>query len=1079
MLKRLLDWITVQREFPEEQAANRTWLQVIISTALVITVISIVFGWNYSLGVTNTIFLGGFAIFLIGLLILLERGYSRRVAILFGLTSLIGMFFATYHFGGVKSGSYFGMAAALVVIAMFLRGRITVLATSFAIIFGGILVWGEQQGWYVPQYYEITSLDAWRSAAIVFIILTTLVGIASRKVRELFERNHQEIQERRKAEQILQEQTRYLVALHETTLAIINRLEIGPLLESILESSLELTQTEHGYVDMYVPERRGFMKQATRGIFSQWDAQFLSQEQGLTGHIFKTGKPMVISDYPSWPERVPVYETGFYAIAAAPMKVRGDVIGIIGLGYTEKGREFSQKQIESLEQFAELAALAVDNARLYQSAQSELKERTRIQEALSESQENLRLALEAARMGLWSWDIQADIIFWSDMIYDLFGIPQKSSSALTYQDYLHIIHPEDRPRVETAIQHALKNPKLFYSVEHRIIKLDGEIRWISGQGRVYTDQDGNPTRMAGMVVDITERKLSEDALYQAHRQIEVNAQMLERRSQLLQVAAEVSRAASAILDPDELSQQVVDLVQQRFGLYYVGLFLMDANVKNLILRAATGEAGREMIQHRHQFTVGNSSMVGWCVANRRARIALDVGEDAVRFNNPLLPKTRSELALPLISRGQVLGALTIQSEQEAAFSDEDIETFQTMADQLANAIQNARLYDQLEQELEERKRAEMQVRQLNAELEDRVERRTLALKASEERFRALADNNPLRIRRYDRECRYLYANRVSDTPDFEPEEIIGKTIREVVDNPELVKLAERCIQQVFETGLPMQTEYQFDENSYALWYLAPEFGPDGKVLSVVTTTLDISERRRMEDELRARTMELQASNRELESFSYSVSHDLRAPLRALDGFSRILLEDFQDSLPPEGIHHLNRIREAAQHMAQLVDDMLRLSRITRAELRRDSVNLTDIANQILETFRRDNPERNAQTNVQEGLLVNGDEGLLRMAIENLLNNAWKFSAKANPSKIQVGKTLMNSKETFFIRDNGVGFDMAYADKLFAVFQRLHNASEFPGTGVGLAIVQRVIHRHGGRIWAESAPGQGATFYFTL
>ena len=949
MFKRLLEWVAVKKESPEQEAANRTWLQVMILTALVATVLYAILNWKSSIRGANAIFLGGFGLLLLVLLALLKGGDVRRVAVLFGLSTLAGMLFATYAFGGVQSGSYFGVAAALVVVAMFLRGRFTVVATAIAIIFGGVLVWGEYRGWYIPGSFEMTPFETWRSAAVVFIILATLVGIASRKVRQLLESNYREIQERRHAEINLQEQTRYLAALHETTLAIINRLEIGPLLESILQSALELTGTEHGYVDMYVFEGRGFLKHATRGIFSQWQSLFLDQEQGLTGQIFKTGRSVVVSDYPTWPGRLPVYSSGFYAIAAAPMKVRGEVIGIIGLGYTEPGRKFTPQQIASLEQFAELAALAVDNARLYQSAREEL----------------------------------------------------------------------------------------------------------------------------------TGRKQVQDALYEAHRQLEANAHTLERRSQLLQVAAEVSRAASAILDPDELSQQVVELVQQRFGLYYVGLFLVDESGQHLILRAATGEAGREMLRAGHQFAVGNSSMVGWCVANRRARIALDVGEDAVHFKNPLLPDSRSELALPLISRGKPLGALTIQSSQGGAFSNEDIETFQTMADQLANAIQNARLYDQLEKELEERKRAEMQVRQLNAELEERVERRTLALKASEEKFRALADNNPLRIRRYDRDGRYLYANLVSNEPDFEPEQIIGKTIREVVANPELTEMAERCIKQVFETGQPMQTEYQYDENSYALWYLAPEFGPDGEVISVVTTTLDISERRHMEDELRARTLELQASNRELESFSYSVSHDLRAPLRALDGFSRILLDDFHDSLPEDGKGYLNRIREAAQHMAQLIDDMLRLSRITRAEMSHDPVNLTEMAHRILETLRRDEPTRNVQANVQEGLLANGDEGLLRMVTENLISNAWKFSAKTDPTKIEVGKTLIDGKETFFIRDNGVGFDMAYADKLFAVFQRLHSPGEFPGTGVGLAIVQRVIHRHGGRIWAKSEPGKGATFYFTL
>lgn len=1078
MLKQLLDWVTVLKESEEEQAANRLWLQAMILIALAIVVLYGVFGWQTGQGLEVSLFFVGLGGIFIFLLFVLRAGHISRVAASFGLFSLFGTLYTTYHFGGVQGSSYFGVIVALVIFAIFLRGRATIAATTAAILYGGVLLLGESMGWYKTDQAYNTPLLIWLGASTIFIVTALLVGIASHTARKLFESEKLEVQERGKAETVLQEQTRYLAALHETTLAIINRLEIDPLLGSILQSALELTGTEHGYIDMYTTEEYNVITRAGHGVFSQWVNSRKKIDRGVSGHVFKTGTTLVLSDYSAWPGHIPEYISGFYAIVSVPMKVRGDIIGIIGLGYTEAGREFSQSQVTALEQFAELAALAVDNARLYQSAQDELQERKRIQGALTESDENLRLALDAAQMGIWRWNILTNDVVWSNTVYELFGV-KKDELELNYPGYLNFIHPEDRANVERKINQSRKNPGIFYFVEHRIIKPDGGICWISTQGRVYTDEHGNPVRMVGIMGDITERKLSEEALRQANLQLENNALVLERRSQLLQVAAKVSQAASAILDSDKLSQQVVELVQQRFRLYYVGLFLADEIGENLHLSAATGQAGREMLLHGHKLPIGNTSMVGWCVAHRRARIALDVGVDAVHFSNPLLPSTRSELALPLISRGQVLGALTFQSEYEAAFSDEDIETFQTMTDQLANAILNARLYDQLQQELEVRKRAEEKVRRLNKELEQRVERRTLALKASEEKFRALADNNPLRIRRYDREARYLYANSVSAIPDFEPEFIIGKTIREVVDNPELVELAERCIRQVFDTGQPMHTEYQFDENSYALWWLAPEFGPDGKVISVVTTTLDISERRQMEDELRARSLELQASNRELESFSYSVSHDLRAPLRALDGFSQILLEDFHDSLPDDGKHYLNRIREAAQQMSQLIDDMLRLSRITRAEMRHDPVDLTGIANRIIETLKNHEPERAVAVNVHENLVVNGDEGLLRMAMENMLNNAWKFSAKNERSEIEVGKIKLKEKEAFFIRDNGVGFDMAYADKLFAVFQRLHSPKEFPGTGIGLAIAQRVIHRHGGKIWAEGELGKGATFYFTL
>lgn len=233
-------------------------------------------------------------------------------------------------------------------------------------------------------------------------------------------------------------------------------------------------------------------------------------------------------------------------------------------------------------------------------------------------------------------------------------------------------------------------------------------------------------------------RLNEQALRTANKELEQYAAILEKRTQHLLTGARVSRAATSILDPSELSQQAVDMVCQRFALYYVSLFLVDESGKWAILRAGTGEAGQQMLKSGHRLRIGNTSMIGWCIANRKARIALDVGKEAVRFDNPLLPSTRSELALPLISRGEVIGALGIQSDKEAAFSEEDIVSFQAMSDQLANAIRNAQLYDQLQRELKQRKRAEREIRKLNQELEKRVADRTMELQAANERLTALS-----------------------------------------------------------------------------------------------------------------------------------------------------------------------------------------------------------------------------------------------------------------------------------------------------------------------------------------------------
>jgi signal transduction histidine kinase len=225
--------------------------------------------------------------------------------------------------------------------------------------------------------------------------------------------------------------------------------------------------------------------------------------------------------------------------------------------------------------------------------------------------------------------------------------------------------------------------------------------------------------------------------------------------------------------------------------------------------------------------------------------------------------------------------------------------------------------------------------------------------------------------------------------------------------------------------------------------------------------------------------DLEHKNRELESFSYAVSHDLRAPLRRIDSFSRAVLESQGERLDEAGQRYLERVREASQHMSQLIDDVLYLSRVTRAELRDQEVDLSALAAMILSRLQESEPERKVELRIRPGVVVSGDGQLLRIALENLLENAWKFSGKQPDARIEFGVTQASGEPTYFVRDNGAGFDMTYVDRLFGPFQRLHPQGEFPGSGIGLATVQRIIHRHGGRVWAEGLVGQGATFQFTL
>jgi len=243
------------------------------------------------------------------------------------------------------------------------------------------------------------------------------------------------------------------------------------------------------------------------------------------------------------------------------------------------------------------------------------------------------------------------------------------------------------------------------------------------------------------------------------------------------------------------------------------------------------------------------------------------------------------------------------------------------------------------------------------------------------------------------------------------------------------------------------------------------------------------ENRRLHAELEQRVVErtaqLEAANRELESFSYSVSHDLRAPLRHIEGFTSILMEDCAEVLDETARGYLERVVRATGRMEELVDALLTLSRYTRDYMTFEPVDLSDMAREIVAEFSKSDPERNVAVTVQEGLRAMGDARLLRVVLENLLGNAWKFTGKVEQGVIEFGRGVRDGRGVYFVRDNGAGFDMTYAENLFSAFRRLHGSDEFEGTGIGLATVRRIVHRHGGEVWAEAEPNRGATFSFTL
>ncbi|MGC1396268.1 MAG: PAS domain S-box protein, partial [Coleofasciculaceae cyanobacterium] len=361
-------------------------------------------------------------------------------------------------------------------------------------------------------------------------------------------------------------------------------------------------------------------------------------------------------------------------------------------------------------------------------------------------------------------------------------------------------------------------------------------------------------------------------------------------------------------------------------------------------------------------------------------------------------------------------------------------------------------------------------------------------------LQTVIEGTPDAIFAKDLEGRFLLANSMTAT-------IMGKPVEELLDKddrdflpPEMAQIIRENDRQIMTTGESQIIEEEVLKNGNLRIYLSaksPWQDDQGNVIGLVGIARDITERKLAEQEIKQlnedlerrvieRTAELTAANQELEAFSYSVSHDLRAPLRGIDGFSQALADRYSEQLDDKGKHYLNRIRAGTQRMGELIDDLLTLSRVTRTEMRRKAVDLSAIATEIATELKFTEPDRDVEFAIAPGLNVNGDAQLLRVVLENLLNNAWKFTSASIQTKIEFGGILQaDAKTAYFISDNGAGFDMAYSNKLFGAFQRLHSTTQFPGTGIGLATVQRIIHRHGGKVWAEGAVEQGATFYFTL
>ncbi|MEW5941456.1 MAG: PAS domain S-box protein, partial [Chloroflexota bacterium] len=640
-------------------------------------------------------------------------------------------------------------------------------------------------------------------------------------------------------------------------------------------------------------------------------------------------------------------------------------------------------------------------------------------------------------------------VHWSKDVEALFGLPP-GQFAGTYEAYLDLLSDEDEARVRRAIQEALQHPHRQYHVIHTVRMPGGEERWLEGRANVQRDDSGRPIRMTGTVADITSRVEAEGE----------RAQLLgkmEKRNAHLNAATRVSKFCNIILDPDLLIQQATDLIAEGFDMYYVGLFLVKDG--KAFLKAGYGEAGRAMVNKGFFLPVDEHSMIGWSIVNQRARIAQHALNDEVRRVNPQLPDTRSEMAIPLVSRGRVIGAFTVQSAMENAFDEGDIAILQTLSDQIAVSIENARLFSELQNELQHR---------LKVELELERERDFAVLVMSTLGQGVIVT---------DEEARLEYANpafaRMIGLPQ---EQILGRKTEEFIHAEDRDKL-ENWRSERKTSSFEARFLRANGQVAHVLVTSSPRNAKD-RSLGAIAAMIDLTERKQAELERESLIRELEGKNAELERFTYTVSHDLKSPLITIRGFLGYLLSDAEKGDLARMRDDAKRITEATNRMQRLLDDLLELSRVGRLMNPPEEVPFAQIVREAMALVEGRIIQGKINVRISPRLpVVHVDRVRMVEAVQNLLDNAAKFMGDQPNPWIEIGIREDSGQTVLFVKDNGIGIEPKYQPKIFGLFNKLDPSTE--GTGVGLALVKRIIEVHGGKIWLESSPGQGSAFYFTL
>jgi PAS domain S-box-containing protein len=831
----------------------------------------------------------------------------------------------------------------------------------------------------------------------------------------------------------------------------------------------------------------------------------------------------------------------------------------------------------------------------------DITDRKRVEEALKESESRLNRAQELAHLGSWELDLANNHLIWSDEVYRIFGLQGHEFEA-TYDAFLQLVHPEDRAAVDAAYSESLREGRDTYEIEHRVMRKNGDIRYVHEKCEHIRDKSGKVVRSIGMVQDITERKRMETELQRIEWLLTKRAKSKSQHDEQGNIIRtqpygdltllNQSRLIRDSLGPDLLADIVDDYldlletsaaVYEKNGDYAIGIFTSGwCKFMDLASRHRCGTSDNQNALNSGKWLCHESC---WTKASKNA---IKTGQSTdIECEGGI-----HIYAVPILAGQEIVGSINFGYGDPPRSMDKlnklalkynvNVEELRRHAEayqtrplyiiELAKSRLNASA--RLIGEIVERKQAESELvrlasfplknpspiievdlsgtilylnpvsQQLFPDLEKKEfhhsylkgikklipeirKKKTLVqevqvddkyflqtisfipenrrvriygtditlrkkaeevLQESEEKYRTIVEHttNVIMVTQPDGIISYL-SPACKDVLGHDPNELVGTN--PMIFHPEDATKVQQALSRALEGIKGSNFQYRIITNDGKTKWISHSWTPivkEGKLQSVVSVIEDVTQRKTAEENIKKlnenllrHSLELATANKELEAFSYSVSHDLRAPLRSIDGFGQAILEDYADKLDEQGKDYIKRVRTATQRMGQLIDDLLRLSRLSRAELHLEQIDVSSLARTTAEKLQAMDPSRKVKITIQDKISASGDKKLLEILFENLLGNAWKFTGNTKHPAIEFGEATKNDERVYYIQDNGAGFDMAYADKLFIPFQRLHSVDEFPGTGIGLAIVSRVVHRHGGRIWAESEVGKGATFYFTL